>query len=174
MRAGESTTRGFDTPLRPAWLEDMSELTVGAPAPAFTAPDQSGKTVSLHALKGKTVVLYFYPKDDTPGCTTEACSFRDEFSKFKEKGVVVLGISPDDVDSHTKFAEKFHLPFQLLSDAGHKIAEDYQVWVEKSMYGKKYMGVERSTFVIDPAGKLGAIYRKVKPAEHTAELLAGL
>ena|ERR1700677_4383377 len=152
----------------------MSELIVGAKAPEFSAPDQSGKVVSLKALKGKTVVLYFYPKDDTPGCTTEACSFRDEYSKFAEKGVVVLGVSPDSVDSHTKFIEKFNLPFQLLSDTDRAIANAYGVWVEKSMYGKKYMGVERSTFVIDPAGKFSAIYRKVKPAEHTAQLLADL
>jgi len=152
----------------------MSELVVGAKAPAFSAPDQSGKTVSLSDLKGKKVVLYFYPKDDTPGCTTEACSFRDEHAAFKKKGVVVLGMSPDSAKSHLKFAEKFSLPFPLLSDEDHKIAEAYGVWVEKSMYGKKYMGVERSTFVIDAQGKLSAIYRKVKPAEHTGEVLAGL
>jgi thioredoxin-dependent peroxiredoxin len=152
----------------------MSELTVGAKAPAFSAPDASGKTISLSDLKGKTVVLYFYPKDDTPGCTVEACSFRDEYAGFGKKGAVVLGVSPDDAKSHTKFIEKFHLPFPLLSDGDHKIALAYGVWVEKSMYGKKYMGVERSTFVIDGAGKLKAIYRKVKPGEHTAEVLAGL
>ncbi len=152
----------------------MSELTVGAKAPAFSAPDQSGQTVSLSDFKGKKVVLYFYPKDDTPGCTTQACSYRDEYAAFKKKGIVVLGISPDDAESHAKFAEKFSLPFTLIADEGHKIAEDYGVWVEKSMYGKKYMGVERSTFVIGPDGKLLAIYRKVKPAEHTAEVLAAL
>ncbi len=152
----------------------MSELTVGANAPAFSAPDQSGKTVSLGDFKGKKVVLYFYPKDDTPGCTTEACSFRDEHAAFEKKGVVVLGISPDDSKSHAKFATKFSLQFPLIADEGHKIAEAYGVWVEKSMYGKKYMGVERSTFVIDGDGKLAAIYRKVKPAEHTAEVLAAL
>jgi len=152
----------------------MSELTVGAKAPAFSAPDQTGKTVSLSDFKGRKVVLYFYPKDDTPGCTTQACSYRDEYAEFKKKGVVVLGISPDDAKSHSKFAEKFSLPFTLIADEGHKIAEDYGVWVEKSMYGKKYMGVERSTFVIDEAGKLAAIYRKVKPAETVAEVLAGL
>ena len=152
----------------------MSELTVGAKAPAFSAQDQSGKTVSLTDFAGKKVVLYFYPKDDTPGCTTEACSFRDEHAAFKKKGAVVIGVSPDNAKSHTKFIEKFSLPFTLIADEGHKIAEDYGVWVEKSMYGKKYMGVERSTFVIDPEGKLCAIYRKVKPAEHTAEVLAAL
>jgi peroxiredoxin Q/BCP len=152
----------------------MSELKVGAKAPAFSAPDQSGKVVSLDDFKGKTVVLYFYPKDDTPGCTTEACSFRDEFSAFRKKGAVVLGVSPDNAKSHAKFAGKFSLPFTLLADEERKIAEAYGVWVEKSMYGKKYMGVERSTFVIDGGGKLKAVYRKVKPAEHVAELLADL
>jgi peroxiredoxin Q/BCP len=152
----------------------MSELTVGAKTPAFSAPDQSGKTVSLADFAGKKVVLYFYPKDDTPGCTTEACSFRDGHSAFQKKGAVVLGVSPDDAKSHTKFIEKFGLPFPLLADTDRKIAEAYGVWVEKSMYGKTYMGVERSTFVIDAEGKLSAIYRKVKPAEHTAEVLAGL
>jgi thioredoxin-dependent peroxiredoxin len=152
----------------------MSELTIGAAAPSFSAPDQNGKTVSLADFKGKTVILYFYPKDDTPGCTVEACSFRDEHSVFLKKNCVVLGVSPDNAKSHTKFIEKFTLPFPLLSDADHKIANDYGVWVEKSMYGKKYMGMERSTFVIDLQGKLKAIFRKVKPADHTAELLASL
>jgi len=152
----------------------MSEFVVGAKAPSFSAPDQSGKTVSLSDFKGKTVVLYFYPKDDTPGCTVEACSFRDEYTAFKKKGAVVLGVSPDSTKKHTKFIEKYSLPFPLLADEDHKICEAYGVWVEKSMYGKKYMGVERSTFVIGPDGKLKAIYRKVKPAEHTAEVLTGL
>ncbi len=152
----------------------MSELVIGAPAPAFTAPDQSGATVSLSDFKGKTVILYFYPKDDTPGCTTQACSFRDEYTAFKKKGAVVLGVSPDSAKKHTKFIEKFSLPFTLLADEDHAISLAYNVWVEKSMYGKKYMGVERSTFVIDGDGKLKAIYRKVKPAEHIAEVLADL
>ena len=143
-------------------------------APLFTAPDQTGKPVSLGDFAGKTVVLYFYPKDDTPGCTTQACSYRDGYAAFRKKNVAVLGMSPDDAESHAKFAEKFSLPFPLLADVGHKIAEKYGVWVEKNMYGKKYMGVERSTFVIDAQGKLSAIYRKVKPAEHTAEVLAAL
>ena len=152
----------------------MSELTVGAKAPTFSAPDQSGKVVSLADFKGKTVVLYFYPKDDTPGCTVEACSFRDEHSVFKKKGAIVIGVSPDSPKKHIKFIEKFSLPFPLLADEDHAICEAYGVWVEKSMYGKKYMGVERSTFVIDPKGKLKAIYRKVKPGEHAAEVLAEL
>jgi len=152
----------------------MSELTVGAKAPAFSLADQSGKTLSLSDFKGKAVVLYFYPKDDTPGCTTEACAYRDEHSAFEKKGAVVLGISPDDEDSHAKFAKKFSLPFSLLADHGHTIADAYGVWVEKSMYGKKYMGVERSTFVIGADGKLAAIFRKVKAGEHVAEVLAEL
>ena len=146
----------------------------GAKAPAFSLSDQNGKTVKLSDFKGKSVVLYFYPKDDTPGCTTEACTYRDEHSAFLKKGAVVLGISPDDATSHTKFIKKFSLPFPLLADVGHKVAEVYGVWVEKSMYGKKYMGVERSTFVVDGAGKLKAVFRKVKPAEHVAEVLAAL
>ena len=152
----------------------MSELVVGAKAPSFSAPDQSGKMVSLSDFKGRTVILYFYPKDDTSGCTVEACSFRDEHAAFKKKGAVVIGVSPDPAKAHIKFIDKFSLPFTLLSDADHKVAEAYNVWVEKSMYGRKYMGMERSTFVIDGQGKLKAIYRKVKPAEHTAEVLAGL
>ena len=152
----------------------MSELIVGAKAPTFSAPDQSGQTVSLSDFAGKTVILYFYPKDDTPGCTVEACSFRDEHSVFQKKRAVVIGVSPDSPKKHVKFIEKFSLPFPLLADEDHKIAEAYNVWVEKSMYGKKYMGMERSTFVIDPQGELSAIYRKVKPAEHTAAVLAGL
>ncbi len=143
-------------------------------APLFTAPDQTGKPVSLGDFAGKTVVLYFYPKDDTPGCTTQACSYRDGYAAFRKKNVAVLGMSPDDAESHAKFAEKFSLPFPLLADVGHKIAEKYGVWVEKNMYGKKYMGVERSTFVIDANGKLVSIYRKVKPGETVAEVLAGL
>jgi len=152
----------------------MNEPAIGSAAPSFSAPDQSGKIVSLADFKGKTVILYFYPKDDTSGCTVEACSFRDEHATFKKKGAVIVGISPDNAKSHTKFIEKFELPFTLLTDSDHKIAEAYKVWVEKSMYGRKYMGMERSTFVIDPKGKLKAIYRKVKPAEHIAEVLAGL
>jgi len=152
----------------------MSQPAVGATAPSFSAPDQSGKTVSLADFKGKTVILYFYPKDDTSGCTVEACSFRDEHKTFKKKGAVVIGVSPDNAKLHVKFIEKFELPFTLLSDSDHRVAEAYGVWVEKSMYGRKYMGMERSTFVIDPQGKIAAIYRKVKPAEHVAEVLENL
>jgi peroxiredoxin Q/BCP len=152
----------------------MSELLVGAQAPLFSAPDQNGKTVSLRDFSGQTVILYFYPKDDTPGCTTQACSFRDHHAEFKKRKAVVLGVSPDNGKKHTNFIAKFELPFTLLSDADHQIAEAYGVWVEKSMYGRKYMGMERSTFVIDSQGRLQAIYRKVKPAEHIPEVLASL
>lgn len=149
----------------------MSELTVGAKAPAFSLPDQTGKTVSLADFAGQTVILYFYPKDDTPGCTAQACSFRDNHDLLDERGLHVLGVSPDSVKSHAKFAEKFKLPFPLLSDEGHKIAEAYGVWVEKSMYGRKYMGNERTTFVIDGTGRIAAIHRKVKPAENATDML---
>ncbi len=152
----------------------MSELAVGAKAPAFSAPDQTGKIISLADFEGETVILYFYPKDDTPGCTAEACSFRDSHNLMVERGVNVLGVSPDSVKSHAKFAEKFKLPFPLLADEGHKIADAYGMWVEKNMYGRKYMGVERSTFVIDGTGRIAAIHRKVKPAEHVGQLLTEL
>ena len=150
------------------------ELKVGDKAPAFTLATDGGGKVTSASLKGKNVVLYFYPKDDTPGCTTEACGFRDDQPKFKKMDAVVLGVSRDSVASHDKFKKKYDLNFQLGADETGKVTDDYGVWVEKSMYGKKYMGVERSTFVIDPQGKLSAVYRKVKPAEHTAEVLAGL
>ena len=155
----------------------MSELQAGAKAPAFTAAavggNYDGQTVSLAGFKGKTVVLYFYPKDDTPGCTKQACGLRDAWRDFAEKAEV-FGVSIDSVKSHAKFIEKYALPFPLLSDDGKKIVVAYGVWVEKSMYGKKYFGVERSTFVIAPDGKIKAIFRKVKPEEHAAQLLAVL
>jgi peroxiredoxin Q/BCP len=152
----------------------MSELNVGDVAPAFAAPDQSGKVIQLSDFAGSTVIIYFYPKDDTPGCTAEACSFRDSHELLIERGVHVLGVSPDSVKSHAKFAEKFKLPFPLLADEGHKIADAYGMWVEKSMYGRTYMGVERSTFVIDGTGRIAAIHRKVKPAEHVGHLVSAL
>jgi peroxiredoxin Q/BCP len=156
----------------------MSELNIGDPAPAFTAEAVggnygAGQTVSLSDFAGQNVVLYFYPKDDTPGCTTQACGLRDAWADFAEKAVV-FGVSIDPVKSHTKFIEKFSLPFPLLSDPEKKIVADYGVWVEKSMYGKKYMGTERSTFVIGPDAKLKAIFRKVQPAEHVDLVLKSL
>jgi peroxiredoxin Q/BCP len=147
---------------------------IGKPAPDFSLLDQSGKKVTLSKLKGSAVVLYFYPKDDTPGCTKEACSFRDESAAFKKKGAVILGVSPDDTESHAKFAKKFDLPFPLLADVGNKICTDYGVWKEKNMYGKKYMGVERTTFVIDGKGIVRHIFPKVKVDGHSAEVLEAL
>ena len=128
----------------------------------------------LKAYTGKTVVLYFYPKDDTPGCTVEACELRDSHTRITGKNAVVLGVSPDSVKSHEKFAAKFSLPFTLVPDEDHKICEAYGVWKEKSMYGRKYMGVERTTFIIGPDGRIGKIFRKVKPAGHAAEVLAAI
>jgi len=149
----------------------MSE---GEKAPDFSLPDASGKVVELTGFKGKRVVLYFYPKDDTPGCTIEACGFRDMSADFEERGVAVLGISPDDEKSHTAFASKYKLPFTLLADVGAKIASKYGVWVEKSMYGKKYMGIARTTFIIGKDGKIEKIFEGVKPEGHNSEVLAWL
>ena len=146
-------------------------IKIGATAPDFTAPTDGGGTVRLKDLRGKKVVLYFYPKDNTPGCTTESCDFRDAQAKFEAKDAVILGVSPDSVKSHDKFKEKFDLPFTMISDEDHKIAEAYGVWQEKSMYGRKYMGIQRSTFVIDEKGKIAAIYDKVKVTGHVADVL---
>ena len=144
---------------------------VGTKAPAFSAPASDGHTVKLSDFKGKIVVLYFYPKDDTPGCTKEACGFRDAQEKFDEASIVVLGVSPDTVDSHRKFAGKFRLPFTLLADEDHSICESYGVWQEKSMYGKTHMGVARTTFVIDDQGRIARVFEKVTPEGHEAEVL---
>ena len=146
----------------------------GKPAPTFTLPDDSGDDVSLESLRGKPVVLYFYPKDDTPGCTAQACGIRDAWGEFVTRGAVVLGVSPDNPGHHVKFKEKYGLPFTLLADEDHAVAETYGVWVEKSMYGKKYMGIERSTFVIDADGNIAKIMRKVKPDTHADDVLAAL
>ena len=149
-------------------------LNVGDMAPDISLPDQKGEVVVLSALRGKTVVLFFYPKADTPGCTVEACAFRDTTAKFESADTVILGISPDTVGAQSNFANKFGLPYRLLADAEHTIAEKYGVWAEKSMYGKKYMGVERTTFVIAPDGKLGHIFHKVKPDGHADQVLAAI
>ena len=149
-------------------------LEVGDKAPAFKAKDQEGETVSLSDFKGKKLVLYFYPKDDTPGCTKEACSFRDGWSKYRKRGVAVLGVSTDDEKSHRKFAEKFSLPFPLLADPEKKIVTDYGVWGEKSMYGRKYMGTHRVTYVIDEKGRIAAVWPKVKPDGHADDVLAAI
>ncbi len=146
----------------------------GKPAPDFSLTSDTGETISLASLRGKPVVLYFYPKDDTPGCTVQACGIRDSWGEFERRGAVVLGVSPDGVASHAKFKQKYGLPFPLLADTGHEVAEAYGVWVEKSMLGKKYMGIERSTFVIAPDGTLAKAMRKVKPDEHSDDVLAAL
>lgn len=149
-------------------------LTVGDAAPDFTLPNDDGDTTSLNALRGKTIVLYFYPKADTPGCTTESCEFRDAFPRFSKAKAVILGASPDTVPAQAKFKKKFSLPFTLLADADHALAELYDVWKEKSMYGRKYMGVERTTYIIDPKGRISHVFAKVKPAGHAAEVEAAL
>lgn len=153
---------------------DGVSLGEGKKAPDFSLKDDDGATVKLSGLKGRTVVLYFYPKDDTPGCTKEACSFRDGFKEIQKKGAVVLGVSPDSVESHKKFKEKFHLNFPLLSDTEKKVVNAYGVWKEKSLYGRKYMGVERTTFVIDEAGKIKKVFPKVKVDGHYEEVLEAL
>jgi len=151
-----------------------SDLKVGQKAPDFTVMDDKGEKVKLADLKGKKVVLYFYPKDDTPGCTKEACAFRDGIDKIKKRGAVVLGVSADSVESHKKFKSKFDLNFPLLADSDKKMIEAYGVWKEKSMYGKKYMGIERTTFVIDEKGKIAHIFPKVKVDQHYDEVLEAL
>ena len=143
----------------------------GKPAPEFELATDAGETVSLASLRGKNVVLYFYPKDDTPGCTAQACAIRDSMSDFESRNAVVLGVSPDDEASHRKFKEKYSLPFTLLADPGHQVAEEYGVWVEKKNYGKKYMGIERSTFVIDPEGRVKKVLRRVDPQKHADQVL---
>jgi peroxiredoxin Q/BCP len=150
------------------------DLEVGDKAPEFSLPDQDGKTVTLKSFKGQQVVLYFYPKDDTPGCTKEACGFRDSLRAVKKFDGVVLGVSQDDGASHQRFIAKYGLPFSLLSDDDAHVSKSYGVYKEKNMYGKKYWGIERSTFVIDPAGKLKAIFRRVKVDGHLDEVLAAL
>jgi thioredoxin-dependent peroxiredoxin len=146
----------------------------GTPAPDFTLESDGGEHIRLADLRGKPVVLYFYPKDDTPGCTAQACGIRDSWKEFAERGAVVLGVSPDTPESHVRFREKYGLPFTLLADPDHQVAERYGVWVEKKNYGKTYWGIERSTFVIDEDGKVSRVMRRVKPDTHAADVLAAL
>jgi peroxiredoxin Q/BCP len=146
----------------------------GQPAPEFTLSDQHGTPVTLSKLKGSPVVLYFYPKDDTPGCTKEACGFRDDFAAYAKTGATILGVSPDSSDSHAKFAKKFNLPFSLLADLGNKVCAAYGVWKEKNMYGRKYMGVERTTFVIDRKGIVRNVFSKVKVDGHADAVLEAI
>ena len=147
------------------WIEPPKK------APAFTLTADDGSKVRLSELAGSPVVLYFYPKDDTPGCTKEACAFRDQKAKLKKAGAVVLGVSPDDVESHVKFKKKYKLNFPLLADAGHKIAEKYGAWREKNMYGKKSMGIQRSTYLIDAQGKVAKLWKRVKVDGHDQQVL---
>lgn len=149
-------------------------IKIGAAAPTINLPDQNGKTHKLSDYLGKWVLIYFYPKDDTPGCTTEACSLRDNLPHFKKGKTVVLGISVDSVKSHKKFAEKYGLPFTLLADEDKTVVNKYGVWQEKSMYGRKYMGTKRMSFLVDPKGKIAKIYDNVKPAIHAEEVLKDL
>jgi thioredoxin-dependent peroxiredoxin len=146
----------------------------GKKAPDFELTSDTGERVKLSDLRGKPVVLYFYPKDDTPGCTAQACGIRDAYAEFKQRGAVVLGVSPDDEASHVKFRDKYSLPFTLLADPDHQVAEEYGVWVEKNAYGKKRMGIERSTFLIDSDGHVAKVMRRVKPDTHADDVLAAL
>lgn len=149
-------------------------IAAGQLAPDFTLPTDTGDSLTLSSLRGQWVVLYAYPKDDTSGCTTEACEFRDLFPKFKKGKAVILGISPDSVKSHQKFKTKYELPFTLVADEEKVALQAYDIWKEKSMYGRKYMGVERTTFVIDPDGRIAKVFEKVKPAGHAEEVMAAI
>lgn len=149
----------------------MTTLTEGQKAPGFKAKDQNGNAVSLKDFLGKKVVLYFYPADDTPGCTIEACNLRDNYADLKKAGFVILGVSPDDKNSHKKFEEKYELPFTLLEDPDKKIIDEYGVWGEKNMYGKKYMGLLRTTFLIDEKGVITKVFKKPKTKIHSEEIL---
>lgn len=151
----------------------MSIPTQG-PAPDFTLPDEEGKLHGLTDYRGKPVVLYFYPRDDTPGCTKEACGFRDDYSAYEEAGVTILGVSPDTPGSHAKFKAKYELPFTLLSDPDHDVLELYGAWGLKKSYGREYLGVLRTTFLIDEGGEIIKVFEKVKPAQHSTEILAAL
>lgn len=149
-------------------------ISAGIPAPDFTLADESGTERKLSAYRGKPLLLYFYPKDDTPGCSQEACNFRDDYSAYEKADVVILGISPDSSKSHAKFKEKYLLPFNLLADVEHQVCQLYEVWGLKSMYGRKYEGVFRTTFLIDAEGTILKVFENVKPAQHSQEVLAAL
>jgi peroxiredoxin Q/BCP len=149
-------------------------ISSGIPAPNFSLPDDTGTVRSLLEFRGRPLVLYFYPKDDTPGCTTEACNFRDDYSIYAKAGVEILGVSPDTSKSHAKFKAKYRLPFPLLADAEHEVCELYKVWGLKKMMGREYMGVFRTTYLIDKDGMIIHVFENVKPAEHSTEILAML
>ncbi len=150
----------------------MTTLTEGKKAPAFRSVDQNGKPVSLAELKGKRIALYFYPEDDTPTCTVQACNLRDNFGLLKNHGIEIIGVSPDEEKKHKKFENKYDLPFTLLSDPAHKVIDKYGVWGEKQLYGRKYMGLHRTTFLIDEKGIIRKIFLKPKSKDHAAEILA--
>ncbi|HEY8685906.1 MAG TPA: thioredoxin-dependent thiol peroxidase [Chloroflexota bacterium] len=152
----------------------MPALSPGDTAPDFMLPESGGGTRSLHDLRGKKVILFFYPKDDTSGCTKEACGFRDSYEEYRGVNAEILGISPDDVKSHDKFAAKYKLPFPLLADVDHQVSEAYGAWGQKSLYGRKYMGMIRTTYLIDGDGKVQKVWAKVKPAEHSREVLSAV
>lgn len=146
-------------------------LKTGEKAPSFKLQDSEGKVHSLEDYHGKTIVVYFYPKDDTPGCTKEACSFRDDYSAFKEAGIEIIGISPDTIESHQKFSEKYDLPFTLLADPDHEVSKSYEVWGQKKSFGREYEGIFRTTFIVGPEGKIKRVFENVKPSEHSQEVL---
>lgn len=152
----------------------MTKLKEGEKAPRFTGIDQNGKSISLSDFSGKPLILFFYPKDMTPGCTVEACNLRDNYSELKKQGFEILGVSPDSISRHQKFIEKYELPFPLIADGEKKIMQDYDVWGEKKMYGRSYMGVYRTTFVINEEGNIKKIFSKVKTNDHTAQILSEL
>jgi peroxiredoxin Q/BCP len=149
-------------------------INAGQPAPEFSLADETGTLRRLADYRGQTIVLYFYPKDDTPGCTTEACNFRDDYSVYEKNGVTILGVSPDNPASHARFKQKFQLPFSLLADTDHALCEAYGVWGEKQFMGRAYMGALRTTFVISPDGMIKKVFENVKPADHSAEVLAAI
>ena len=147
-------------------------ITSGSPAPNFSLKDDEGKLRTFSEYKGTKIVLYFYPKDDTPGCTTEACNFRDDYNEYIDAGITILGVSPDSVKSHKEFREKFNLPFSLLADEDHKVSEAYGVWGKKKFMGKEYLGVLRTTFIIDETGRIDHVFEDVKPSDHSKEILS--
>ena len=149
-------------------------LKAGQRGPDFTLPDENGQTRRLSDYQGNYVLLYFYPRDDTPGCTTEACNFRDDYSLYENANVTILGVSPDSGESHAKFKNKYNLPFTLLADEDHRVCELYGTWGPKKIFGKEYDGVHRTTFLIDPEGRIQEVYKKVSPAKHSAEVLAAI
>ena len=149
-------------------------IETGQRAPEFELPDEKGVTHHLSDYRGSYLLLYFYPKDDTPGCTTEACNFRDDYSHYDQNNVIILGVSPDSPESHAKFKNKYKLPFSLLADEGHQVCELYGVWGPKNNFGKEYAGVHRTTYLIDPEGKVKKVFKKVSPAKHNAEVLASI